>query len=117
MVALAQWWDDHRSSHVAVVAVDADSVVGMAWLALVGRVPDPGSHNRMHADMQSVYVQAPYRNQGVGTRMIREVIDIARDAGCDKLSVHSGRTALPLYLREGFTRIDQLLVLDLKAAE
>jgi GNAT superfamily N-acetyltransferase len=114
--AFVNWWAANVSTHLAYVLVDADEIVGMAWLALLARVPDPGKHDRKHADLQSVYVRAEYRNRGLGTELIRYAIDQARALGCDKVSVHSGNRAQPLYVRAGFVAHDRLLELDLSDA-
>jgi hypothetical protein len=51
---LAAWWTDHNDSHLAFVARLAESeIVGMAWLALVPRVPRPGATTRHSADIQA----------------------------------------------------------------
>lgn len=43
-IDLAAWWTEHDDSHLAFIARLAESeVVGMAWLALVPRVPRPGA--------------------------------------------------------------------------
>jgi GNAT superfamily N-acetyltransferase len=107
------WWSGVQDTHVAVLATDDSRAVGMAFLALVARVPDPGNMRRAHADLQSVYVREDHRNDGIGTTMIRALIDYARESGCDKISVHSGTRAVGLYEREGFGHFERLLVLDL----
>ena len=112
--AFESWWAPRRASHHAFVVVDGDDVVGMAFLALVDRVPDPGNHSRIHADLQSVYLQPPYRGRGIGTELVRHLVHAARTAGCDKVTVHSGHRALPLYVRESFVAHDRLLELDLR---
>ncbi|MEV0905781.1 hypothetical protein [Streptomyces hokutonensis] len=50
---LAQWWSAHRDSHLAFVArLLGPEIVGMAWVALVPRVPRPGATSRLSADIQ-----------------------------------------------------------------
>ena len=54
----ANWWSNHAGTHIAFVARPAESeIVGMAWLALVPRVPRPGTTTRLSADIQSVFVR------------------------------------------------------------
>jgi len=54
---LAEWWDEHQGTHHAFVAwADDSTVVGMAWLAMLPRVPRPGATNRLCADIQTVFV-------------------------------------------------------------
>jgi GNAT superfamily N-acetyltransferase len=109
----ATWWSQVQESHQAVVATDGGQLVGMGFLALVARVPEPGNIARRHGDVQSVFVREQFRNAGIGTAIVRSLIGMARESGCDKVTVHSGTRALPLYEREGFHHFDRLLVLDL----
>lgn len=111
--AFRRWWERHLHSHPAVVAVDGETLVGMAFLAVVDRPPNPGALQRCHGDLQSMYIRPEHRGRGTGPRMVAAVLDLARELGCDKVTVHSGHRALPLYQRAGFVAIDRWLTLDL----
>lgn len=107
-------WYDTRDDFAAYVAVDeGDQVVGMAWLALVVRVPDPRAFHRRTGDVQSVYVLPEHRNGGVGARLVAALVEHARAAGCTRVTVHSDARAVPVYERAGFSVLDRLMVLDL----
>lgn len=106
----ANWWSDHAGTHIAFVARPAESeIVGMAWLALVPRVPRPGTTTRLSADIQSVFVQLEQRGQGIGSALISAASDRARQLGAERVTVHSDRKAVPLYESLGFTSSQQLL--------
>ena len=49
-VDLAEWWIDHRNSHLAFIArlpeVEGEAV-DLAWLAVMPRVPMPGNRSRL----------------------------------------------------------------------
>ncbi|MBN1094312.1 GNAT family N-acetyltransferase [Blastococcus sp. TML/M2B] len=100
---LGAWWADHAGSHVAFVARPGGSeVAGMAWLALVPRVPRPGTTTRLSADVQSVFVLPARRGQGIGTALVRAARDHAVRLGAAHVSVHSSTRAVPVYERLGF---------------
>ena len=84
----------------AVVAVVDDKVIGACWV----RTTDEYGH--IDDDMPSfaVSLYEPYRNRGIGTRMMRELLDELRDAGYARasLSVQKDNPALRLYERLGF---------------
>lgn len=105
----SQWWEQ-RGDVVAYLAIDSGKPVAMAFLALVRRVPDPSALLRRHGDIQSVYVLPAYRNQGIGSKLVRALVDHARKAGCLRITVHSGSAAIPVYERAGFQQYDHLLV-------
>lgn len=112
-VDLDTWWSQHLHTHLPFVArVDGSGVVGMAWLAIVPRVPRPGTTVRRSADVQSVYVLPQHRGTGIGSALVTAAADHARQFGSAPVIVHSGRTAVPLYERLGFASSRQLLQLQ-----
>jgi GNAT superfamily N-acetyltransferase len=109
-VDLAAWWTDHDESHVAFVARRTESeVVGMAWLALVPRPPRPGATTRRSADIQSVFVVPEQRGKRIGSALVQAASEHALRLGAARVTVHSGRKAVPVYERLGFASSRQLL--------
>ncbi|AKU19186.1 hypothetical protein VV02_21870 [Luteipulveratus mongoliensis] len=107
---LAHWWANHQDSHHAFVAdVDDHEVVGMAWAALLPRTPRPGATRRLAADIQTVFVMPQYRGQGIGSALVDAAAAYATQAGAARVTVHSGRKAVPVYERLGFASTPQLL--------
>ncbi len=108
------WWVDNAKDYRAVVAEDLAGVVGMAFLAVVTRVPSPGDLRRLHGDLQSVYVLPEHRGHGLGSRLVTALVDAARVLRCDKVTVASGHASISLYQRLGFATSDRLLTLTLE---
>lgn len=108
------WAAAHRGSHDAWLADVDGSAVGMAWLAVVERVPGPGRWTRLAGQVQSVYVRPGNRGAGIGTRLVAAVIDHARNSGLEYLGVHPSELAFSLYRRCGFDSSTRLLELDLR---
>jgi GNAT superfamily N-acetyltransferase len=107
---LASWWAAHQDSHLAFVArLLRPEIVGMAWVALVPRVPRPGATSRLSADIQSVFVMPKQRGHGIGSALVDAASDHARRLGSLRVTVQSGRKAVPLYERLGFEPSRQLL--------
>lgn len=107
---LAGWWAARQDAHVAFVArVAQPEIVGMAWAALVPRVPRPGTTGRLSADLQSVFVLPQHRGNGVGSALVDAVTEHATRLGALHTTVHSGQRAVPLYERLGFEASRQLL--------
>ena len=105
----SDWWSQHGGHFRAVVAMDGGEAVGMGFLALVNRVPMPGDLDRVHGDIQSMYVAEPHRGSGVGSEIVRILLDLARAAGCGRVEVHSGRRAVKFYERAWFEHFRQLM--------
>ena len=107
---VAGWWATHQHSHVAFIArLRRPEVVGMAWVALLPRVPRPGATSRLSADIQSVFVLAEHRGQGIGSALVAAASEHATSLGSLRVTVHSGRKAVPVYERLGFESSGQLL--------
>lgn len=110
---LRRWWDGRGESHAAFVArLDGPEIVGMAWVALVPRVPRPSTLDRLSADVQSVYVVPEARGRGIGSALVRAAAEHALGLGAMHVTVHSGRRAVPVYERLGFTSSRRLLKLS-----
>lgn len=103
------WARAHRETHLPFAAVSADRVVGMAWLALLPRVPTPSGLDRLSGDLQSCYVIPEYRGLGLGRRLASAVLAEAAKRGLEHVTVHASPASVPMYQRAGFEHHLQLL--------
>jgi len=102
VAAFTAWMAEHAGSHHAWLAEASAAPVGMAWLAVVNRVPGPGRWLRLSGNLQSVYVIPERRGAGVGRLLVDAAIAMARDSGIDYVSVHPSERSFPLYRRARF---------------
>ncbi|MEU4741086.1 GNAT family N-acetyltransferase [Actinosynnema sp. NPDC023658] len=109
----AAWARAHAATHRCAVAVVAGRVVGMAWLAVVPRVPHPAASDRASGDVQSVYVLPDRRGEGLGGRLVDALLDQARALGLERVTVHSSERAVTAYERSGFAVSPHLLQVEL----
>jgi GNAT superfamily N-acetyltransferase len=112
--ALTVWWADRQESHVAFIAEHDGVAVGMAWLAIFDRIPQPRSVVRLAGNVQSVFVLEAHRNLGTGRALVEAAIAEARARGLGYLILHPSLRAAPLYKRIGFAETDEILRLDLE---
>lgn len=57
------------------------------------------------ADIENIAVSEPYRRSGVGTKILRELIRVAKEAGARKIFLEvrvSNAAAMKMYLKNGF---------------
>ena len=80
--------------------------------SVIERIPGPEHWTRLSGAIQSVYVLADHRNGGLGSILIRELIEGARQKGLDYLSVHPSPRSFPFYRRLSFRGEGSLLFLD-----
>lgn len=58
-----------------------------------------------YALIENVITHPDYRNRGIGTRLLKRAQEIAREKGCYKVMLLTGRrSAIPFYERAGFER-------------
>jgi GNAT superfamily N-acetyltransferase len=107
----AGWMRGAGARHQPYLAEAGGQAVGMAWLAVVDRVPEPAAPSRAGGDLQSVFVLPRFRGRGVGSELIAAVVADAAARGLMFLSVRAGRRSTPLYRRLGFAGNGQVLEL------
>lgn len=102
-----EWMRAHATTHLPFVGTSVGSTseeaVGMAWLALLPRVPDAAAPRRAGGDLQSVFVVPHLRGQGLGRKLVAAVAREAARLGLTHLTVRTGPHPLGFYLRLGFT--------------
>ena len=108
---LKEWTREHENSHVPFLAFETERPVGMAWLAVVDRIPRPEFFVRRSGYVQSVYVVPNQRSQGVGTALMVHLVGYARNAELDYLAVHPSEKSFEFYRRLGFAPTTQVLEL------
>jgi GNAT superfamily N-acetyltransferase len=113
ITALATWMRQHSESHFPFLAEWEGDPVGMAWLAVVDRIPGPEVFLRRSAYVQSVYVVPEQRSQGVGARLVAAALDQARALSCGYVAVHHTEGSTTLYRRLGFTDPARVLEIPL----
>jgi GNAT superfamily N-acetyltransferase len=106
---------EHGLTHAEFIAEAADSPIGMAWLALIDRVPGPGVWLRLAGHLQSVYILPARRGEGIGSALVSAALKAAADRGVEYVSVHPSRRSFALYQRLGFRINDGVLEADLRS--
>lgn len=106
-----EWFREHRATHFGYLSIIEGVAVGCAWLFVVDRVPGPGRFVRRAGMLQSVYVEPKLRNAGIGSELVRAVIDEARNMELDYVMVHPSSASFDFYRRLGFGESGKVLEL------
>ena len=101
---LADWMTAHRNDVVCKIAIADGRLIGMAWLAIYERIPNPDDRPRRTGDVQSVFVLPEFRGHGIGRRLMTELCAAADDLRIPTVTVRSSAAAMPFYERLGFVR-------------
>lgn len=88
---------------IRVSVTDNETEIGRAYIYLMYN----DLHDQPFALMEDVYVDESYRGEGVGSNLVKHVIELAKEANCYKL-IATSRIARPqvheLYKRLGFAQ-------------
>ena len=94
---------DVEAKGIRISIMDNDFEVGRAYIYLMHN----GLHDRPFALMEDVYLDESYRGKGIGSELVRKVIEIATESNCYKL-IATSRISRPkvheLYQRLGFSQ-------------
>lgn len=115
VAVFVEWAARFEQTHHCTVARRGQTVFGMAWLAVLPRVPSPRAPVRASGDVQCVYVVPAERGSGAGGRMLAALLAHAFEAGLERVTVHSSPGAVSVYERAGFSASSQLLQATLPA--
>jgi GNAT superfamily N-acetyltransferase len=111
----AGWCADMMADPTALVIVAADGtdVIGH----LVGTFAEASEMWRApRAELVSMFVAAPWRGAGIGSRLVAYFLDWARDRGAARVQVDAYAAnggALRFYKRHGFAPLSENLAADL----
>ncbi len=96
------------------VAEHKGEVVSHSFVQIVSMVPRPGQFGRSWGYASAVYTTPEYRNRGIGTSLLAEMIEWARNEVLESLLLQSGDRSVPLYERVGFARPSDTMELELQ---
>ncbi len=107
-----RWQTGAAQRRVFWVAEAGPRAVGMLNLTVFERMPRPGRPLSYWGYIGNVFVLAPYRNAGIGARLLGAAMEYARRAGLTRLVLSPSERAIPFYARAGFRPATSLLVLE-----
>ena len=101
-----------EANGIRISVLNDGAEIGRAYLYLMYN----DLHNQPFGLMEDVYVDEAYRGKGVGSTLVQQVIQSAKEKNCYKL-IATSRTSRPkvheLYQRLGFTQYGVEFRIDL----
>lgn len=101
------------------VAERGETLVGALWLQLIEKIPNPTAEPESIGYITNFFIAESERGQGLGSRMLNEVLTWCREQQSAKGLLIAGIILWPtersrtLYLRNGFEVPEDLLQLEL----
>jgi ribosomal protein S18 acetylase RimI-like enzyme len=90
---------------LCLLAEEDEIIVGAVWSRIM---PDYG-HVDDHTPSLAISLLKEYRGRGIGTRLLREMLDLLREQGYKKvsLSVQKANFAMKMYEKAGFQTLEE----------
>jgi GNAT superfamily N-acetyltransferase len=117
------WPQAHAAEHVAQTLANPDMLVLVAEhdATVIGHLtgvflPTSAMWTAARAELFSMHVMAPWRDQGIGSKLVAHFKTWAKARGVSQLRVSAytaNESALRFYRRHGFTPLDTTLSLNL----
>jgi len=104
------WCERESARRVCWLAEVRGEMVGMVNLAVFERMPQPGRDAGSWGYLANTFVLAAYRNQGIGSQLLRALLAYADYHGYERVVLRPSQRSVPFYQRAGFTPGTELLV-------
>jgi GNAT superfamily N-acetyltransferase len=106
----AGWFARESARRVTWLAETGGRPVGMMNLVIFERMPRPGRPPSRWGYLGNAFVLAPYRNQGIGGRLLSAVLRYADENGFARVVLSPSERSIPFYQRAGFGPASALLL-------
>ncbi len=106
----AAWFERESARRITWLAEVNGHPVGMMNLAVFERMPRPGRRASRWEYLGNAFVLAAYRDQGIGTRLMNEVLSHAHENGFARVVLSPTERAIPFYRCAGFAPADSLML-------
>lgn len=98
------------NAKVVLVAIEDDKVVGTASILFEQKFSRKGC---IAGHVEDVVVLPEFRKKGVATKLLEELVKLAKLRKCYKLTLHCDESVTPLYERSNFVRNGEAMRCDL----
>jgi GNAT superfamily N-acetyltransferase len=110
------WMTDRlqRPNWQCWVAERENEIIGVLWLQLIEKIPNPTSEPEFHAYITNVFVNESSRDQGVGSRLLTEALTFCKEQLVHAVILWPSEKSRTLYERHGFAVRSDLFELVLE---
>lgn len=112
-VPRCQSWMEERlgpgSQWRSWVVEEGTRAVGMSWVMIIDKLPNPVAEPERHGYISSLYLKPELRGRGVGSELLDTCLRACETLGCDAIFLWPTARSRSLYLRHGFAVREDLL--------
>ena len=100
--------------HTYWIAEDSGEIVAQIFVHMIDMVPRPCKLEDRFGYITNNYTRPQYRNRGIGSGLLKRVVEWSRDEDLELLIVYPSELAVPFYQRGGFTMENEVMELRLR---
>lgn len=93
------------------LALDGAEAAGTGTLIFWQRIPGPHSPTGKYAYIMNMYTRPESRRLGIASTIVSRLVETAKDAGLNRVALHTLPAALDVYLKAGFVLTDNEMAL------
>ena len=111
------WMSRHLRSEnwICWVAREDQDIIGVLWLELIEKIPNPTNEPELHGYVTNVFVDETARGKGIGSQLIDIAIEFCKQRKVDSMILWPSQMSRALYRRHGFSVSERLFELNLTA--
>ena len=87
---------------IAFVARAEGRLIATAYLLIIEKPANPSFLNGLGGEVLSVYTETEYRGKGICTRLMKNLIEYARENKLCRIDLKATDEGYPVYKKEGF---------------
>lgn len=95
-----------------ILAEDNEKIVGTGIVFYYNSVPSTFNITGRNAYVTSMFVQEEYRRKGIGSTMLKQLIDASKQKGYQIILLNASEMGKALYRKFGFTDIQNGMILN-----
>ena len=103
-----------QKSYIGFIAEENGIPAGTGGICLHIHPPSYGVPNGKTACLLNMYTLPAFRGRGVAGKILSLLIEKAKEKECCKVYLNASSMGKPLYLKNGFSDVENEMVLDIK---
>ena len=101
-----------QGGHIACFAYVGEEIVGCGGICLYHEMPSPDNLNGKCAYLMNIYTRPQFRGHGIGNRIVRCLVEQARQRHISKIYLETSDKGRPLYQTIGFADMKDMMKLS-----
>lgn len=97
-----------RHNYEIFVAEENQQIVSAMFVCMIPKIPKPNGNAKYIAYLTNVYTIQEYRNQGVGTQLLRYIKKHLKERKCELIFVWPSEKSVAWYKRNGFSEKNEI---------